>query len=88
MLSLAHHETNYFKILYEWVKHLLFWPTEEEEEVVVPLLRNYWQMIQPIQSEGMEHVTANQIRYELTSLEENTESGRQDYRDYTLAYYK
>lgn len=93
MLTLVSNETGYLKIVYQWVKHFLFWRTEEEEEeevqaVTTPLLGNYWKMIQPRQIHGIEHVTANKIRYELTSLEENTESGRQDYTHYTLAYYK
>jgi len=90
MLTLAYgNETGYLATLYLWVKHILFGHIEQE---VTPLLcderDNYWQMIQPIHDAGIDNVTANRIRYELTSLEENTEVGRQDYSHYTLAYYK
>ena len=88
MLALVYGETDYLATFYLWVKHILFGHTEE----VTPLLGNerdnYWQMIQPIHDAGIDNVTANRIRYELTSLEENTEAGRQDYSYYTLAYYK
>lgn len=90
MLTLAHgRETGYLATLYLWVKHILFGHTKEE---VTPLLcdkrDNYWQMIQPVHDAGIDNVTANRIRHELTSLEENTEAGRQDYSHYTLTYYK
>lgn len=95
MLTLVRNEPDYLKSFYLWLRQYLFWYTEEEEAAMkTPLLNgertNYWQMIQPIQTDGggLDDVTANRIRYELTSLEENTESGRQDYAHYTLTYYK
>ena len=88
MLTLAYGEMGYLATLYLWVKHILFGHTEEVTPLLCDERNNYWQMIQPVHDTGIDNVTANRIRYELTSLEENTEAGRQDYSHYTLTYYR